>query len=123
MNEPALFSYFTKLLRVALLTSLTCSIAEQASAAEKPNIVVILADDMGFSDIGCYGGEIATPNLDRLAANGVRFTQFYNTGRCCPTRAALLSGLYSHQAGVGHMTDERKDKNGEVLAGYSGRLN
>src|SRR5688500_13562693 len=94
-----------------------------APAADRPNIVVILADDMGFSDLGCYGGEIATPNLDRLAANGVRFTQFYNTGRCCPTRAALLTGLYSHQAGVGHMTDERKGKNGELLPGYSGRLN
>ena len=54
---------------------------------ERPNVVVILSDDMGFSDLGCYGGEIATPNLDALAAGGVRFTQFYNTARCCPTRA------------------------------------
>ena len=68
-------------------------------AAERPNIIVILSDDMGFSDIGCYGGEIETPHLDRLAKNGLRFTQFYNTGRCCPTRASLLSGLYPHQAG------------------------
>jgi arylsulfatase len=97
--------------------------SDSLHAADKPNIVVILADDMGFSDIGCYGGELATPNINRLAENGVRFTQFYNTGRCCPTRAALLTGLYSHQAGVGHMTDERKGKNGELLAGYSGRLN
>ena len=74
------------------------------AAAPRPNIVVILVDDMGFSDIGCYGGEISTPNLDRLAAGGVRFTQFHNTARCCPTRAALLTGLYPHQAGVGHMT-------------------
>jgi arylsulfatase len=75
-----------------------------ARAADKrPNIVVIMADDMGFSDIGCYGGEVDTPNLDRLAANGLRFTQFYNTARCCPTRASLLTGLYSHQAGIGHM--------------------
>lgn len=72
-------------------------------ADERPNIVVILADDMGFSDIGCYGGEIETPNIDGLAAGGLRFTQFYNTGRCCPTRAALLTGLYSHEAGLGHM--------------------
>lgn len=71
--------------------------------SKRPNIVLILADDMGFSDLGCYGSEIATPNLDRLAENGLRFTQFYNTSRCCPTRAALLTGLYSHQAGVGHM--------------------
>ena len=74
-----------------------------ASEPKKPNIIIILADDLGFSDIGCYGAEIATPNLDRLAAKGIRFTQFYNTGRCCPTRASLLTGLYSHQAGVGHM--------------------
>lgn len=60
-------------------------------AASPPNIVVILVDDMGFSDLGCYGSEIPTPNLDGLAANGLRFTQFYNTARCCPTRAALLT--------------------------------
>jgi arylsulfatase len=72
---------------------------------------------MGFSDLGCYGSEIATPNLDKLAAGGIRFTQFYNTARCCPTRAALLTGLYSHQAGVGHMVDDRK------LPGYMGHLN
>ena len=58
---------------------------------------------MGYSDIGCYGSEIATPNLDRLAGHGLRFSQFYNTGRCCPSRASLLTGLYAHQAGVGHM--------------------
>jgi len=88
-----------------------------ASAATKPNIVVILVDDMGFSDIGCYGSEIPTPNLDALAKNGLRFTQFYNTARCCPTRAALLTGVYSHQAGVGHMVEDQK------LPGYVGRLN
>jgi len=66
-----------------------------------------MADDMGFSDIGCYGGEIDTPNINRLAANGLRFTQFYNTARCCPTRASLLTGLYSHQTGIGHMTDNK----------------
>ncbi len=66
-----------------------------------------MADDMGFSDLGCYGGEINTPNLDRLAAGGLRFTQFYNAGRCCPTRASLLTGLYPHQAGIGHMVSDR----------------
>ncbi|MBI2823598.1 MAG: arylsulfatase [Planctomycetia bacterium] len=71
--------------------------------APKPNVVLILADDLGFADLGCYGSEIATPNVDRLAAGGLRFTQFYNAGRCCPTRAALLTGLYPHEAGVGHM--------------------
>src|SRR5687768_4815947 len=72
-------------------------------AAEKPNIIVVLADDLGFSDIGCYGAEIKTPNIDALAKNGIRFTQFYNTTRCCPTRASLLTGLYPHQTGMGHM--------------------
>jgi arylsulfatase len=71
--------------------------AAGANAAEKPNIVFILADDMGYSDLGCYGGEIATPNLDRLAAGGLRFTQFYNTARCWPTRGALLTGYYAQQ--------------------------
>ncbi len=88
-----------------------------AAATAPPNIVIIMSDDMGWSDIGCYGGEIRTPNLDQLAAHGVRFTHFYNTGRCCPTRAALLTGLYSHQAGVGHMTGDRG------YAGYRGELN
>ena len=74
-----------------------------AGSGKKPNIVLIMADDMGFSDIGCYGGEIHTPNLDKLAAGGLRFTQFYNAARCCPTRASLLTGLYPHQAGIGHM--------------------
>ena len=89
----------------------------RAADPPRPNVVVILTDDMGFSDLGCYGGEIATPNLDALAAGGVRFTQFYNTARCCPTRASLLTGLYPHQAGVGHMmTDDSKP-------GYTGNLN
>ena len=68
-----------------------------ASAADKPNVLLIMADDLGYSDLGCYGGEIETPNLDRLADGGLRFTQFYNTGRCWPTRAALLTGYYPHQ--------------------------
>src|SRR6266566_220969 len=76
-------------------------------AAKRPNIILIMADDMGFSDIGCFGSEIATPNLDKLAAGGMRLTSFYNTARCCPTRASLLTGLYPHQAGVGHMTNDK----------------
>lgn len=89
---------------------LSLSLAATAYSADKPsvpNIVLILADDMGYTDIGCYGSEIRTPVLDELAANGLRFTQFYNTSRCCPTRAALLTGLYSHQAGIGLMTGDR----------------
>lgn len=69
----------------------------------RPNIILILADDMGYSDIGCFGAEIRTPNLDAMAERGIRFTQMYNGARCCPTRASLLTGLYAHQAGVGHM--------------------
>jgi arylsulfatase len=78
--------------------------AKEAASAKRPNIVFILADDMGFSDIGCYGSEIQTPNLDELARGGLRFTDFYNSPRCCPSRASLLTGLYSHQAGMGGMT-------------------
>ncbi len=81
--------------------------SKSKKAAKQPNIVLIMADDMGYSDIGCYGGEVNTPNLDRLAAGGLRFTQFYNAARCCPTRASLLTGLYPHQAGIGHMTGNR----------------
>jgi arylsulfatase len=82
------------------MTSKSSSDSDQAS---RPNFIVILADDMGFSDIGSFGSEIHTPNLDRLAGRGVRFTQMYNCARCCPTRASLLTGLNPHQAGVGHM--------------------
>ncbi|MGB4291368.1 MAG: sulfatase-like hydrolase/transferase, partial [Bacteroidales bacterium] len=77
-------------------------ISAQKSEA-KPNIILILADDMGYSDIGCFGSEIKTPNLDRLAQQGLRMTQFYNASRSCPTRASLLTGLYQHQAGIGDM--------------------
>ena len=99
-----------------------CVLALSAAASArpeepKPNIVVILSDDMGFSDLGCYGGEIQTPHLDALAAGGLRFTQFYNTARCCPTRASLLTGLYPHQAGVGHMMQDTGRR------GYTGNLN
>ncbi len=104
--------------RLALLLAAACGgPSAAADPAGRPNVVVILCDDMGFSDLGCYGGEIATPHLDGLAANGVRFTQFYNAARCCPTRASLLTGLYPHQAGVGHMMDDKGKP------GYTGNLN
>ncbi len=83
----------------------TPSKPQSSRAAQRPNIILIMADDMGFSDIGCYGSEIHTPNLDKLAAGGLRFRQFYNSPRCCPSRAALLTGLYSHQTGFGLMAD------------------
>ncbi len=102
-----------------ILTSflLSISIIVAISAAERPNIIVIMSDDMGISDIGCYGSEIDTPRLNKLAENGLRFTQFYNTARCCPTRASLLSGLYPHQAGVGWMMTDRGHD------GYRGEIN
>lgn len=93
-------------------------------AAERPNIVLIMADDMGFSDLGCYGSEISTPNLDRLAAEGLRFTQFYNGARCCPTRAQLLTGIYPHQAGIGFMEPTNAyNKPFRHLPEYQGFLN
>ena len=70
---------------------------------QKPNVIFVLADDLGWSDLGCYGSEIRTPNLDKLAERGVRFTQMYNSARCCPSRAALLTGLNPQQAGFGYM--------------------
>ena len=89
----------------SVVIAATCLVVSQAS--ERPNIILIMADDMGWSDIGCYGGEIDTPHINGLAKNGLRFTQFYNTARCCPTRATLLTGLYAHQAGIGHMMEDR----------------
>ena len=87
------------------LLALAAFISLNVVSAQKPNIVIIMADDMGFSDIGCFGSEIPTPNLDKLAENGVRYSQFYNTARCCPTRASLLTGLYQHQTGIGMMAE------------------
>jgi len=98
---------------IIVISSLTLSV----QATLKPNIVLIMLDDMGYSDLGCYGGEIDTPNIDSLAKNGVRFSQFYNSGRCCPTRASMLTGLYPHRAGVGHMASRDYG-----FKGYKGEL-
>ena len=96
----------------------SCSPAEEPNrSSNRPNILLIMADDMGYSDIGCYGSEISTPHLDSLAAQGLRFSQFYNTGRCCPTRASLLTGLYPAQTGVGFMMGD------DHQPGYRGNLN
>lgn len=94
-------------------------------AQERPNIVLILADDLGFSDIGAYGGEIPTPNIDKLASGGIKLTQFYNTARCCPSRASLLTGLHPHQTGVGHMAEELENPGASDwnVEGYKGYLN
>lgn len=105
-------------LAICVFSSLAASsVAVGASDSARPNIVLILVDDLGYSDLGCYGGEIETPNIDRLAQNGVRMTQLYNSARCCPTRASLMTGLYPHQTGVGFMTAD----NGKP--GYRGFLN
>ena len=93
------------------------AMGQRVGSDPRPNVVLILADDMGFSDLGCYGSEIFTPNLDKLARHGLQFLQFYNTARCCPTRASLLTGLYPHQTGVGHMMNDFG------RPGYKGNLN
>ncbi len=101
----------------AAALSLTTSVAIAAQQSEKPNIILIMCDDMGFSDLGCYGSEISTPNIDQLGESGVRFTQFKNTARSCPSRASLLTGRYQHSVGMGWMTavDELRD-------GYRGEM-
>lgn len=102
--------------RRALLALSGSMAATRAQTGKRPNVLLILADDLGFSDLGCYGGEIDTPNLNRLASDGVRWTQFYTTARCCPSRAAILTGQYPHRVGVGHMVTDLGQP------GYRGRL-
>lgn len=103
---------------LAALAAVSGSATGDVSAESAvPNVVLILADDMGYSDLGCYGGEIDTPTLDRLAAHGVRYTDFHNAARCCPSRASLLTGLYPHEAGVGRMVYR------DLGPGYLGHLN
>ena len=99
-------SLFTSRLTVPSLLGLALVACQGNPGRTKPNIILILADDMGYSDIGSFGSEINTPNLDRLASQGLRMTQFYNASRSCPTRASLLTGLYQHQAGVGDMVSD-----------------
>lgn len=94
---------------ITLLALSLCFIETQAKKNQRPNIIVILSDDMGYSDLGCFGGDVQTPNLDALANDGLRLTQFYNAARCCPTRASLMTGLYPHQTGIGHMTNPPKE--------------
>jgi arylsulfatase A-like enzyme len=101
---------------VALFAELFSTPTLNAQSNDRPNIVLIMADDMGFSDIGCFGSEIETPNIDRLSHGGVRLTHFYNTGRCCPSRASILTGLYPHQADIGHMAGDLE------VSGYRDRL-
>lgn len=128
-NANALFCNVMRAVLAAGLVVGACGVpcCGMATAADKPNIdkpniIVVLVDDMGFSDLGCYGSEIETPNLDRLAAEGLRFTQFYNSGRCCPTRASLMTGLQPHQVGIGHMTEPPEQSLG-FEGPYQGYLN
>ena len=115
------------LLIISTCLILISCISKKESATineNRPNIIVILSDDMGYSDITPYGGEIDTPNLNFLAEEGLKFTQFYNAARCCPTRASLLTGTYPHEAGIGHMTNPPKDVNGHNygVPEYQGKL-
>ncbi|QNN42169.1 arylsulfatase [Pedobacter roseus] len=110
------YSALFLIVSIGILTAFTNTPKPKKVVDKRPNIIVILADDLGFSDIGCYGGEIKTPNIDYLASEGVRFKNFYNTSRCCPTRAALLTGLYNHNAGIGEMTTDRN------IEGYRGAI-
>ena len=108
-------------LLVSAFISCNSKTIQAEEEVEKPNIILILADDMGYSDIGCYGGEINTPNLDLLAENGIRFSQFYNAARCCPTRASLISGVYPHQAGMGAMVKTTEKASEGPYQGYLSR--
>ena len=117
IHHHRLFPKRITLLFLCVMIGLSFLNTVHATQNERPNIVLIMADDLGFSDLGCYGSEIKTPHLDQLAKEGLRFSRFYNAGRCCPTRASLMTGLYSHQAGIGWMN--RNDN----LPGYLGELN
>ena len=119
-------SLFVKLVLIISISLVQCEpnkVEDQES--DRPNIIIILADDMGYSDLAPYGGEINTPNLTSLAKNGMKFTQFYNAARCCPTRASLLTGNYPHETGIGHMTNPPSDVNGHNygVPEYQGKLN
>lgn len=105
-------------LKALFLIAFFLILIQSITAQKRPNIILILSDDMGYSDLGCYGSEIATPNLDALAKDGLRYTQFYNMGHCCPSRASLITGLYPQQTGLGWMTDTKFD-----LPGYTDELN
>ena len=106
-----IFAFFSPIFSICL------SLIGQA----RPNVIVVLVDDMGYSDLGSFGGEVRTPHLDRLAKDGLRFTQNYNSARCCPSRASLLTGLYSHQAGIANFTGG--DRTARMGPAYLGKLN
>ena len=117
--------YFSRTFVFALVSIVSVfgrgDLTARGFADERPNLLLILVDDLGYSDLGCFGGEIGTPNIDRLAANGLRFTQCYNSARCCPSRASLMSGLYPHQAGIGSFAQSQPSR--EKGPAYLGHLN
>ena len=115
--------WFRRLCNVGMVAAFAApAVASAAAAVRPPNIVVILGDDLGFADLGAFGGEIKTPNLDMLAREGVRFTQFYTHATCSPTRAAFLTGVDPHLNGLGNM-DEWTAPNQRGVPGYEGYLN
>ena len=118
MNIHPFFSLTCCGLAAATATPVTARPQKPRSQEPRPNIVVILADDLGYSDLGCYGSEIRTPVLDALASDGVRFTQMYNSGRSCPSRACLLTGLYPHRVGIGEMVRDHREAWPEGYRGY-----
>ena len=122
MNDRRQFLRNSAFATAALVASTKLPRAVASAPDRKPNIILFLADDMGYSDIGCYGSEIETPNIDQLARNGVQFSSFYNSPRCCPSRASLLTGMYSHQAHMGMMVDDHKYYGADYPA-YDGDLN
>lgn len=97
--SASILLFVLMIVAVFILTSATI----EKPLTQRPNMIFIMADDMGYSDIGCYGSEIKTPNIDKLATNGIRVKNFYNNARCCPTRASLLTGQYPHTVGKGQM--------------------
>jgi len=113
-----IFTSFKGSIGLGLSSALPTNNRTGAKRSSRPNIILIMSDDMGYSDIGCYGGEIATPNIDSLARGGLRFNQFYNASRCCPTRASLLTGLFPHQAGMGGMVHTPVKSKAGAYQGY-----
>ncbi|QDV49920.1 arylsulfatase [Gimesia fumaroli] len=120
MYSPMLSHLKTRLTTIVAIFLLCTGWSQHAWSAKKesgrPNILLIVADDLGYSDLGCFGGEIETPQLDSLAARGVRLTQYYNTGRCCPSRGSIMTGQYPHRIGLGHMTRNLNQR------GYQGHI-
>jgi arylsulfatase len=108
-----------KPMKVPFLFAVLFALALSGQAAERPNIVLIMADDLGFSDLGCYGAEICTPHLDQLARDGLRFSQFYNTAKCHSSRVSLLTGLYCDQAGGASLSRGATIAEALGSAGYS----